>query len=57
MLGRGSDHFRLVVNEILQNRSTKQLGVAVQVEASGESTSSSTKETESTKDVFQTEQF
>jgi hypothetical protein len=57
MLGRGSNHFRLVVNEILQNSCTKQLSVAVQVEASGKSTSSSTKEMKSTKDVFGAEQF
>jgi hypothetical protein len=52
MLSRSCNDFRIVVNKIFRNSSTKQLGIAVQVETSDKSTSSSTKETESTKDVF-----
>ncbi len=43
MLSRSCEDFRIVVNEIFCNSSTKQLSIAIRVEASGKSTGSSTK--------------
>jgi hypothetical protein len=43
LLSRSHDNFRIVVNEIFRNSSTKQLSIAIQGKASGKSTSSSTK--------------
>jgi hypothetical protein len=43
LLGRSHDNFRIIINEIFCNNSTKQLSIAIRVEALDKSTSSSTK--------------
>jgi hypothetical protein len=45
MLSRSREDFRILVNEIFRNSSTKQLSIAIRLEASGKIASSSTKKT------------
>ena len=57
MLSWGSNQLRVVVDKILQDRGTKELGIAVSVEATCEGTSRSLEEAQGAKDVIRTEKF
>jgi hypothetical protein len=50
MLGRGSDNFGVIINEILANGNPKKLGIAVTIETLCKGTSGSLKEMEQQKD-------
>jgi hypothetical protein len=53
MLGRGSDNFGAIIDEILANGSSKKLGIAVTIETLCKGTSGGPKETECQKDAIQ----